>query len=212
MTWLYGPLQTSPKKFPTASLSQTGSGTSEWNLFLHKKPILKKRSVLDIILQQPPCSSTPLKPAAAALAAQAQQNHAPALLEESSQHRIGIAILDNIAFLLSLRPFSGDKGSGFSSISLPEESSTPMNARRHIHFNDKVEQCIAVDIEDGDNGENRGEDYSIYGNDGLSDDELNMKTSSKLRIPSRSMRSSSSSSFITASLSIAMLPPTILKH
>jgi hypothetical protein len=114
-------------------------------------------------------------------------------------------------FLFSLRPLSGDNSSEFSLVSISEEPLIEMHKRRHIHFNDKVDQCIAVDIEDCDNCEDR-EGYSIYGDDSSSDDGLMMKRSSKINIPNRSMRCSSCGSFNAANLSIAVLPPTTLKH
>jgi hypothetical protein len=67
VTCLYGPLQTrADKSLRTLSSSPvTSSRISKSNSFLNKKPILKKRSISEIMLQKPLSSSSTLKQAEA---------------------------------------------------------------------------------------------------------------------------------------------------
>jgi hypothetical protein len=64
------------------------------------------------------------------------------------------------------------------------EQSPATNERRHIHFNDKVEQSIAVDVEDGDDNEDEEGSYATHDDDNSSSDSglFMMKGSSKPRI------------------------------
>jgi hypothetical protein len=213
VTWLYGPLQTDSEDLTTA-LTQAGRGMSESNLVRQRKSILKKQSLLDIILGQSPCFSSPIKPTATALAIEAEETDPSTLSQESSAPRIGIAIPDKVTFLFTLRPITRDNSSEFSLVSLSKERLAPTNERRQVHFTDEVDQCVAVDIEVGGNCEERGEVDSIYDDDSSSDDGLMMKPSSRLKIPNSSIGSSScsSDSNSAANSSIAMLPPTVLKH
>lgn len=84
------------------------------------------------------------------------------------------------------------------------------NERRHIHFNDKVEQCIAIDNKDGDEDQ---DDYfqAIHDDDDYSDEDVMMMK----RVPSKaklSNRSTPRNSFSNDSKTIAMLPSTTLKY
>lgn len=79
--------------------------------------------------------------------------------------------------------------------------------RRHIHFNDKVEQCIAIN-KDGDEPE---EYFNIHDHDSSDDDGVIMMKS----IPGKaklSNRSTPRNSFSNESKTIAMLPSTTLKY
>jgi hypothetical protein len=132
--------------------SSAGIGISESHSLLDKKPILKKRSLLEIMLQQP--------------------------------------------LSASLR-----------------EQSPATNERRHIHFNDNVEQFAAVDVEDGDDDRDGIDSYAIDNDDSSSDDGLlMMKMSSKQTVLNQSNRNSSQASFSAESRTIAVLPPTTLKY
>jgi len=51
VTWLYGPLQTYSDKSSASYTAVAGMGISKLNPLLNKKPILKKRSDLEIMLQ-----------------------------------------------------------------------------------------------------------------------------------------------------------------
>ncbi|KAI9769713.1 MAG: hypothetical protein M1840_003950 [Geoglossum simile] len=185
-----------------SSSSPAGSGLSKSNSFLNKKPILKKRSMSEMMLQRSLSSSSLLKQAAAAI--QAQQSERTRLVPQRAQS-------DFTSYPFSSIPISQDGTSGaFSSISSSGLQSPGIGEKRRIHFNDMVEQCIAVDVKGDD------EDYDSYlaihandDEDDSSEDGIIMKSSSRGRI---SNRSSSRNSFSGESKTIAMLPSTTLKY
>ncbi len=89
---------------------------------------------------------------------------------------------------------------------------SPSAERKHIHFNEQVEQCIAVEIkadEDDDDENERTARYSLDDSD--SDDGAIMmkRTVSKHRMQPRRRHSSATH---TESKTIAMLPSTTLKY
>src|SRR3954469_6140080 len=114
VTWLYGPLQTAsdkPLRMPSSSTSPVNSGRiSKSNSFLNKKPILKKRSVSEIMLQRSLSSSSLLKQAAAAV--QAQQYDNGGMMRPSIGRRTS-----DYAYPFSSRRLSRENTSMLSSIS-----------------------------------------------------------------------------------------------
>ncbi|KAI9819569.1 MAG: hypothetical protein M1827_007019 [Pycnora praestabilis] len=206
VTWLYGPLQTRSDKSLMSNSSPPASQISKSNSFLNKKPILKKRSMSEIMLQRSISASSLVKQAAAAV--QAQQNGSPNT-RIRDRPVVGRATSDFVTSSFVPTPVSKDTASTYPSISSSGIQSPVTGERRHIHFNDKVEQCIAVDMKEGDDDE----DYrftAIQDDDDDSSDDgvVMMKTSSKAR-PSN--QSSPRSSFSGESKTIAMLPSTTLK-
>ncbi|KAI9701899.1 MAG: hypothetical protein M1836_001243 [Candelina mexicana] len=212
VTWLYGPLQTGSDKHRTTNSSSPVSRLSRCNSFTSKKPILKKRSMSEIMLQRSISASSLVKQAAAAV--QAQQNGAarygvrdkPGMGRASTSDFIGSTVIST--------PTSRDTTSAERSVSSSEPETPITGERRHIHFNDKVEQCIAVDCKGDD------EEYDSYhaahhfDNDDSSDDEgVVMMKASKPRSSNRSStQTSARSSFSGDSKTIAMLPSTTLKY
>ena len=79
--------------------------------------------------------------------------------------------------------------------------------RRHIHFNDKVEQCIAIN-KDGDDAE---EYFNMHDDDSSDDDGVIMMKSVPGR-PKLINRSTPRNSVSNESKTIAMLPSTTLKY
>ncbi|CAK7203469.1 protein phosphatase regulator [Sporothrix eucalyptigena] len=202
VTWLYGPLQTGHTMAPGQVNDSVELTKSNSFLASHKKPILKKRSMSEIMLQRSLSASSLIKQAAAAV--QAQQKDSGA--RRMSRPRLERATTDYVTFPFSSRGYS----TGPSSM-LPSTSSSgivsPSTERRHIHFNEQVEQCIAVEVKGDD------DDDSImaarYNYDSDSDDGAIMmkRTISKPRMQRR--RSSHNHN---ESKTIAMLPSTTLKY
>ncbi|CAK7223203.1 protein phosphatase regulator [Sporothrix curviconia] len=204
VTWLYGPLQTGHITLNPAQVADSVELTKS-NSFLasQKKPILKKRSMSEIMLQRSLSASSLIKQAAAAV--QAQQKDSGA--RRMSRPRLERATTDYVTFPFSSRQYSTGPPS-----MLPSTSSSgivsPSSERRHIHFNEQVEQCIAVDVKGDD------EDDSImtvhYNYDSDSDDGAIMmkRTASKPRM----QRRRSSHAHPNESKTIAMLPSTTLKY
>lgn len=198
VTWLYGPLQTDVGKPLDLEPCPATNGLSRSNSFASKKPILKKRSLSELMLQRSISSSTLIQQATDAL--QAQQR----------VHR------------LRDRPVLGERTlSDFVTSSHPETPSTPSIegeastqpststsglhtpcTKRHIHFNNKVEQCIAIN----DGGRGRCKYGKVFREDSESDDDmLTMKTVANKPSTPRN-------SFTNESKTIAMLPSTTLKY
>ncbi|CAK7269416.1 protein phosphatase regulator [Sporothrix epigloea] len=204
VTWLYGPLQTGHVTLTPSQIVDSVELTKS-NSFLasKKKPILKKRSMSEIMLQRSLSASSLLKQAAAAV--QAQQKDVGA--RRRSRPRLERAATDYITFPFSSRQYS----TGPSSI-LPSTFSSgivsPSTERRHIHFNEQVEQCIAVEVK-GDE-DDCSPMVASYSYDSDSDDGAIMMKRSSSKTHTQYRRSSYVKS--NDSKTIAMLPSTTLKY
>lgn len=209
VTWLYGPLQTGHiKPFHVDSPANSPISTSrisKSNFFLQKKPILKKRSMSELMLQRSLSSSSLLKQAAAAVHAQQSIGLRPG---------IGRANSDFTPLSFSSRRLSNEyHPSVLTSISSSGLSSPFTGTTRHIHFNESVEQCIAIDMK-GDDDE--VDDHAIYDieDDSDSDDgAIMMKGSNSHRkLPPLQRPTTPRPSFSADNKTIAMLPSTTLKY
>ena len=161
------------------------------------------------MLQRSISASSLLKQAAAAV--QAQQSVIPSD-RVCGRPGIGRAASDFITSTLDSRPASDEGTSALPSASSSGVQTPSTYGRRHIHFNNKVEQCIAVDIKEGD--EEDEDNYNAIddtADDDSSDDGVVMmkRSSSKARL---SNRSTPRNSFSCDSRTIAMLPSTTLKY
>ncbi|KJR80595.1 protein phosphatase type 1 complex subunit hex2 [Sporothrix schenckii 1099-18] len=206
VTWLYGPLQTGHAAVPPGQVADSVELTKS-NSFLanNKKPILKKRSMSEIMLQRSLSASSLIKQAAAAV--QAQQKDSGA--RRMSRPRLERATTDYVTFPFSSRQYSTGPPS-----MLPSTSSSgivsPTSERRHIHFNEQVEQCIAVEAKGEDDDADSFIARPNYDSD--SDDGAIMmkRTTSKHRMQPR--RRHSYMNHHNESKTIAMLPSTTLKY
>ena len=207
VTWLYGPLQTGAEKtlrMPSASPSSS-SRISKSNSFLNKKPILKKRSMSEIMLQRSLSSSSLLKQAAAAVHAQQSENG-------GLRPSMGRANSDYTGHFPSRR-LSREHPSMLSSISSSGIASPGTGEKKHIHFNEQVEQCIALEMKGDDDDE--PDPYSNGYDDSSSDDGAIMMKGSKSKKkfpPMHARRTTPRQSFSIESKTIAMLPSTTLKY
>jgi hypothetical protein len=192
VTWLYGPLQTANSYVVSQQASEPTSNLSKNNSFLNKKPILKKRSVSELMLQKSLSNSSLVRQAAAAV--QLQRSPYDALYRRPSDYT------DTHSSIGTSREgtdyFSSQSTSGFHSPA-PEQLE-----RKHIRFDNKVEQCIAVEIKDGDYDE---DEPTLEGNE--SENELLMMRRSRRRKTKPKLRRSSTND----SKIIAKLPSTTLK-
>ena len=199
VTWLYGPLQTGTSKSMTSDSAPT-VGLSRSNSFTTKKPILKKRSLSEMMLQRSVSSSTLMKQAVDALRAQTTRDR-PIL-----GNRVLSEFITSSSAVISGSTTSASTPSPSVSQST-SGAETPCCKGRHIHFNDKVEQCIAINKD----GEDTEEYYQAI--QAISSDEemLTMKSlpNSKARIGNTP---TPRNSFSNDSKTIAMLPSTTLKY
>lgn len=199
MTWLYGPLSTGADKISQHASPQSPSivyqPIQSINALVHtKKPILKKRSMSEAMLQRSLSTSSLIKQAAAAIHSQQSEGHnMPRPSLNSRAHSD-----------FSSYPLRYMRESEVNTNELPSALSTGTHSptySRHIHFNNRVEQCIAVDKLDDDDF---GYDIGVEDSDS-SDDGLVMMASSRT-----SARSTPRGSF-SEHQTIAMLPSTTLK-
>ncbi|KAI9676507.1 MAG: hypothetical protein M1817_000665 [Caeruleum heppii] len=208
VTWLYGPLQAGSTKSLMPPGTPTSSRLSKTDSFLDKKPILKKRSMSEIMLQRSLSASSLLKQAAAAV--QAQQTSASSD-RICGRPGLGRAASDFVTSSVESRSGSGEATSSYPSASSSGLQTPSTGEKRRIHFNNKVEQCIAVDVKDGEEEE---EDVynAVNEDDDLSSDDgvvMMKRSNSKAKF---SARTTPRNSFSTESKTIAMLPSTTLKY
>ena len=200
VTWLYGPLQTNAAKPLDFDSAPPASQLSRSNSFGSKKPILKKRSLSEIMLQRSLSSSTLMKQATDSLRAQQpgkRLRKRPILGERIVSDSVASPNLESPG----RAPFPPTALSSASA----SGGQTPCT-KRHIHFNNKVEQCIAIN-----KGGDDHDDYYSAIHDDSDDDLLTMKPvrTSRAKI---SNRNTPRNSFSSESKTIAMLPSTTLNY
>lgn len=165
---------------------------------MDRKPILKKKTASETMLQRSLSQHTLLQHAGAILKAQEAVNGwaRPPLVRSNTD-------LDHIHHRTGSSTYSmGDTLTTASSSGL-----TSPSERRHIHFNNEVEQCIAVDIKDG---EEEGWPTTFADDSSWDDDVVIMRQISGKS--SLSNRSTPRNSFSSDSKTIAPLPSTTLKY
>ncbi|KAF4434526.1 hypothetical protein F53441_13687 [Fusarium austroafricanum] len=197
VSWLYGPVQQGASKIYCTQTGPSGASLLQPDSLVNtnRKTILKKRRKSDIIPQRP--LSTSSLPYQATPVAQARQKDSRRLRELSFDRA---ATMDHNIFPFPSTPMSRDTSSMLP-LSAYSEISSPGVERKHIHFNYKVEQCIAVDVKDDDD-----DDDCDISTDTNSEDGIIMKLD-------RSRKSAKEgNSSLSDGKTIAMLPPTTLKH
>lgn len=207
VTWLYGPLQEASSHRGT---SESNSQLSKTNSFLDKKPILKKRNLSEVMLQKSLSTSSLVKQAAASV--QAQRSATGDCGRSRGAPVNGRIVSDTGTPLNSVIYADASDSTGY----LPSESSSGLrspdpNAKKHISFNEKVEQCIAVDFKQPELEEEEDDDDDFAWTSPIeesSDDELIMRSSTKKHI---SASNSQRNSFSQEGKTIQILEPTTLK-
>ncbi|KAL7958685.1 hypothetical protein V8C34DRAFT_139237 [Trichoderma compactum] len=201
VTWLYGPLQSGKRN---VSANKTGPSSvslskSSSLVNLNKKTILKKRSMSEMLLQMSLSTSSLLKQAAAAV-------HAQEYRRSAMRPSLGRANTDYVSLSFSSRRMSHENSSAWGTSTESSSVASPCTERKHIHFNEQVEQCIAVDVK-GDDDDDVDMDMDIYGDESDSDDGVMMKRVRSKRRPLAKQRAAFAEGKI-----IAMLPSTTLKY
>ena len=214
VTWLYGPLQNDHKKPISAPDSPPPSRLSTSSSFLHnKKPILKKKSYSEAILQRSISSHSLLRHASAILQA---QESSPNAKRAGYERATSDFVIGPYSVASSVLPTPVDDSSHTHSSASVQPSLTssglqsPVGERKHIHFNNEVVQCIAVDSKDEEDEEPRG-----ITNESDDQEEDNVGVVMMRRITSKSRMSNRSTprgSFSESGKTIAPLPSTTLKY
>ena len=179
VTWLYGPLQTGHFHLGPDEKGPTNSTLAHASSFIDKKPILKKRSMSEIMLQRSLSSSSLLKQATAVVQAQVKEGR---ILPRPSLQRSNT----DIPFSIPSRHISRESASLATSTTASSTSGamSPNSERKRIHFNEQVEQCIVVDVK-GDDYEVDSDPYGLNEGSDSSEGGVMMKrsTRSKARAP-----------------------------
>lgn len=197
MTWLYGPLKTSASTDAmTSDGSPPPSRLETPNSYLERKPILKKKTASEAILQRSLSQHTLLQHAGAILKAQEAANgwSRPPFPRSNTD-------IDQIHH----RTGSSTYSLGGTLTTSSSSGMTSPSERRHIHFNNEVVQCIAVEAKEGD------EDWPAVDDESSSDDGVVMMSQMAAQA-SLSNRSTPRNSFSSDSKTIAPLPSTTLKY
>lgn len=219
VTWLYGPMQPACNRFASQQNSEPVSRLSKSNSFLGgvKKPILKKRSMSEAMLQQSLSSSSLV--AEAAEMAQAQRTPTVTLEKRKPRPIIGRKTSDfPTASSFMSRTTSREPTDYFTSRSTSGLQTPDIGEKKHIRFDDKVEQCIAIETKDGDDDEddfNHNPWASQNDEDSSSDEGVVMMKRSrknKRRPLSRTVSKTSISSSKAGNKTIEKLPSTTLKY
>jgi hypothetical protein len=211
VTWLYGPLQTESKISFNGAVSPPPSRLSTSSSFLHKKPILKKRSASEAILHRSISEHSLLKQVGAILKS---QEGTPAVSRPSFERAVSDFSIRTTPPESVVNTPAGEESQPTISraISVTSSGLQSPGEKRHIHFNNEVVQCIAVESKDEDE-EEEGQPPAVISDeeDEDEDDGLVMMK----HVPSKartSNRSTPRGSFSTESKTIAPLPSTTLKY
>lgn len=208
VTWLYGPLQTGSVNVFNLNLAPPTSRLSRSSSFASKKPILKKRSLSEIMLQRSLSSSTLMKQATDAVRAQQPRKRLQdqPMLGDRALSDLGTSSEPETPLTRSTTSTSTEHTASVSTSGVQ----TPCT-KRHIHFNNKVEQCIAINKEVDDRSEY---DKAVHDNEDSSEDDMlvmrPVKNATKAKI--KSAPSTPRNSFSSDSKTIAMLPSTTLNY
>ncbi|OAA45526.1 HEX2 protein-like protein [Metarhizium rileyi] len=203
VTWLYGPLQCGPKNVNPTGTEPSSVTLSKTDSLINltKKPILKKRSMSEVMLQRSLVSASLLKQATAAVQAQETRG---VLKHETDKFNTDYYV----AYPLCTRRGSQGTGSSVAASTDSSNISSPFPERKHIHFNEQVEQCIAIDVKDDDEGDCT---HDVAEDSDSDDGGVMMKrVKSKRRAPSTKKRSKKPAS--ADGKIIAKLPSTTLKY
>lgn len=208
VTWLYGPLSQAHGR--KSQFSEPPSRLSKSNSFvggIAKKSNLKKRSVSEVMLSKSISTSSLVKQAAAAVEAQRRYS------SRASYNRAGTVDYEPS---LPTSSTTVDFSDPFTSASTSTSGlQSPGEQRRHIRFDHKVEQCIAVDFSQNEDevpeAHSHKWDHALYSASSSDDDHMpTMKAKSRpIRTASRTPSSRNSTS--SESKGIAKLPSTTLR-
>ncbi|KAH9873729.1 hypothetical protein IAQ61_004356 [Plenodomus lingam] len=213
VTWLYGPMQPASNRFCSQQSSEPASQLSKRGSFVNgvKKPILKKRSMSEAMLQKSLSTSSLLQQAADSV--QAQQATGATWELRRPRPIIGRPTPDFSTSSTLSRGLTWEGTDYFTSKSTSGLQTPDLGEKKHIRFDDKVEQCIAVECKDADDdedGDYNHNPWAKYQEEDSSSDEgvVMMKRSRKKRPLSRTV---STTSISNDNKTIARLPSTTLK-
>ncbi|KAH7205307.1 hypothetical protein BKA60DRAFT_655736 [Fusarium oxysporum] len=199
VTWLYGPLHSGPKNLHPTHIESSSVSLSKADslINLNKKPILKKRSMYEVMLQRSLSTASLLEQATAAVKAQKTRG--------IPQLHLGRSSTDYFACPFASYRLSGEKSSVTPSVKSSRIISSGFE-QKHVQFNEQVEQCIAVEAK---YDKDMVDDH--YGFDSDLDDGVMIKRVKTKKRPI-SRHKTLKSKPAAEGKTIAMLPSTTLKY
>jgi hypothetical protein len=202
ITWLYGPLHSVPNTLNSVQteLSKVPLPRTDSRANLDKRPILKKRSMSGEMLQVSLSIVSLLKEATASVKIKKNRDILGSHMSRSST--------DNPSHPFSQRRLGG-KSSSANTLTEFSGITSPNCERKHTRFNDRVEQCIAVEVKGVDH-DNDELDTGPCGDDSDTDDGVMVKRT-KARKSLLFQRKTSESKPVKGE-TIVMLPSTTLKY
>lgn len=206
-------MQPASNRFCSQQSSEPASRLSKRGSFVNgvKKPILKKRSMSEAMLQKSLSSSSLVQQAAESV--QAQQTTGVTLELRRPRSVLGRVTPDFPTSSTMSRGLTWEGTDYFTSKSTSGLHTPDLGEKRHIRFDDNVEQCIAVECKDVDDDEDdyNHNPWAKYQEDESSSDEgvVMMKRSSRRKRPLS--RTASTTSISSDNKTIARLPSTTLK-
>ncbi|PYI07425.1 hypothetical protein BO78DRAFT_92297 [Aspergillus sclerotiicarbonarius CBS 121057] len=198
VTWLYGPLKTCARREKPSNGSPPPSCLETPTMYPDRKPILKKRTASETILQRSLSQHTLLQHAGAILKAQEAETNRNRPPFQRCPSEFGQVLNKSSATLV------GDSANGTATNTSSSGIGSP-SERRHIHFNNEVVQCIAVEAKEEDDGwpvpfdEESSEDGIVMMKQIHSDTSISDKSTPR-------------ASFAGENKTIAPLPSTTLKY
>lgn len=175
VTWLYGPLKPATTHPITQHENTTSTAVSRNASFTHKKPILKKRSMSEVMLQRSISASSLLKQAAASIEAQGRRS----VLKKSHERTFS----DFVPGANSEVPSRDQMDYFTSKTTSGTETPSECREKRHIRFADRVEQCIAVDCKRIDEDDEEAIESESAGNSTSDSEDDGMVMMKRLRRP-----------------------------
>ena len=200
VTWLYGPLHVESRRGMMRDISPPQSRLSTSSSFLHKKPILKKRSPSAILLEKSQIEHTLLQRASDII----QIQRSSPVPGRPGLRRGGSEFSLPSYHTSSVLNTPAERSDSDLTTRCSFGAQTPCEAK-HVFFNEEVRQVQAIDSEDDDKEHDLEQD--LYESDEDDDGGLMMAPPQR----SRSNRSTPRGSFSDGNKTIAPLPPTTLK-
>jgi Fungal protein of unknown function (DUF1752) len=205
VTWLYGPLQTDTKMRLNTGASPPPSRLSHSSSFINKKPILKKKAASVAMLEKSISSHSLLKQAGALLRAQQSSPAHGRTSFKRAPPSFSIGGSTASSVVNTPAEYVSNLRTSYTISDLPNSTSEC----RHIHFNNEVEQVIAIESDDDD--DKQAEIHSVFSDDEDEDDDGGLMMRPAPSQLKTSNRSTPRGSFSEGSKTIAPLPSTTLR-
>lgn len=205
VTWLYGPLRPKSGHLYSTQTEPSNSGPSKTDSLvdLQKRPILKKRSMSETILQRSILPASRLRQATAAVRAQETWGIPQSKATQTVDDYVALPLPSRHTSIASRSTVQSTDSSAMTS---------PYTERKRIHFNEQVEQFTAVEIKGEDDNE-MDRTITKFDDQSASDDSDDCIVMKRVKAKRRNPGKSSMKRFVSGDgETIAILPSAKLKY